>query len=166
MIDRCARDEAADILEKYWNGEITNYTLEYAWPPSQDRAIDEVFYFVWTLYSDCKEHKVRPADKVDPKISVLVPNCIRYLRADEEFEWPAEAASPETGMPFWLASLCGLFLARITGASTPEALIWVAIVTLFAWSVLTKPADGENKAHMDEMRKHGDLEAWPFRRPI
>ena len=88
MVDRAARDKAATAVERFWAGEITNDELEKLWPNSRDRAVVAVESFIWLLYSDLKEHRIRDEDKSDPEIALRVGTCIRFLRCDEEYGWP------------------------------------------------------------------------------
>ena len=140
MIDREARYRAADLVEQFWNGSITNDELERSWPNSRDEAIRAVEDLVWTLYSDHKTHTVREAETSDPRLMVIIPNCIAFLRTDEKYTWPN--------------------LGTIKGAERYPS--WAVILSLGLLGLWNRRADAREERYWMEMRAHGDVEAWPF----
>ena len=140
MIDRKARDRAADLVEQFWNGAISNRELERLWPDSDDRALLAVEVLVWTLYDDFKTHKVNPAYKSDPKLSKIVANCIAYLRSDEEYTWPHFSTLKDTN-------------------TYP---MWAVVASMGVLGLWNRFAKDREKQYWAEMRSHGDVEAWPF----
>lgn len=140
MIDREARVRAADLVEKFWNGSITNDDLERSWPNSRDEAIRAVEDIVWTLYSDLKAHTIREAETSNPRLVVIVPNCIAFLRSSEEYRWP--------------------HLGTIQGAKRYPS--WAVILSFGLLGFLNRRAEVNEERYWAEMRAHGDVDAWPF----
>ena len=140
MIDREARDRAADLVEQFWNGIITNRELERAWPDSRDKAIFAVEDFVWTLYDDFATHTVNVADNSDPKLSRIIRDCIAYLRSDEMYTWP--------------------HFSTLKGAKIYP--MWAVVVSLGLLGMWNRSTKYKEKRYWAEMRAHGDVDAWPF----
>lgn len=141
MVDRIGRDAAADAVERFWSGLITNDQLEGLWPNSRDRGIIAVESFIWLLYSDLKEHCVSEADKSDPQIAMRVSACIDFLRSDEEYEWPhfATPGSDTTIYPQWM--------------------VWMSFGLL---GLLNRSTEKRIERYWRDMHAAGDVTAWPF----
>ena len=94
MIDRFKRDRLAEALRHLLSGRIHNLAFDDLDCPgaitdSNDRALFEVFYSVWTCYDDFHSHPLQLTDgqKLDFK------RCILFLHSDAEFEWPRKKRS-------------------------------------------------------------------------
>lgn len=141
MVDRKARDRAADLVEQFWHGLITNDELKRLWPNSRDNAILAVNGLVWTLYNDFETHTIRDANRADPKLGVLVPNCIAFLRSNETYTWPHGAT--------------------IIGVKRYPT--WAIVLSLGALGLWNRAAEDRERRYWADMHSHGDVEAWPFR---
>ncbi|MCJ2128310.1 hypothetical protein [Methylobacterium sp. E-045] len=142
MIDREARDRAADLVEQFWSGLITNRDLERGWPESRDVALRAINDLIWTLYDDFETCPVRQAIRTDQKLSILIPNCVAFLRSDEIYTWPHSAI--------------------IKGVERIP--LWAVILSLGTLSLWNRRAEAREERYWADMRAHGDVEAWPFRR--
>ena len=142
MIDREARNRAADLVDHFWGGLITNRDLERAWPESRDRSVRAVDDFIWTLYDDFEARTVRDDVRSDPQFGVLVPNCIAFLRSDETYTWP--------------------HVATIKGVERFP--LWAVVLSLGALGLWNRRAEVRERQYWADMRAHGDVEAWPFTR--
>jgi len=140
MIDREARFCAADLVEQFWNGSITNDDLERSWPNSRDEAIRAVEDLVWTLYSDLKAHTIREADTTDPRLVVIIPDCIAFLRTSKEYRYP--------------------HLGTLRGATRYTT--WAVILSFGLLAFWNRRAEAREERYWAEMRAHGDVDAWPF----
>lgn len=140
MIDRDDRDRAANLVEDYWNGAITNREFEERFPGSSDRGVEAVGDFIWHLYDDFKIHTVYEPDKVDPKLSAIVSNCVKFLRSDEDYTWPH----------------FGMIDGR---AAYPR---WAVILSLGLLGLANRLKDPSEAKYWEDMRAHGDTDAWPF----
>jgi hypothetical protein len=140
MIDRNARNQAANLVEGYWAGKISNDDLEDAWPNSKDRGVVAVFGFMWTLYDDLKTHFVHQEDVDNVKLNCIVKNCVEFLRSDDEYTWPHSAV--------------------IYGNVRYSR--WAVIVSLGLLGWCNRLAAARERRYWNEMHAHGDVEAWPF----
>jgi hypothetical protein len=89
MIDRARRDRLAEALRQLLSGRIDNLAFDDLDCPgditeSEDRALSEIFYFVWPCYDDFRSHPLELTDgqRLDLK------RCVLFLNSDAEFEWP------------------------------------------------------------------------------
>jgi hypothetical protein len=140
MIDREARFRAANLVEQFWNGSITNDDLERSWPDSRDEGIRAVEDLVWTLYSDLKAHTIGEAETSNPRLMVIIPNCISFLRTSEEYKWPHSGT--------------------IQGAKRYPT--WAVILSFGVLALWNRRAEAREQRYWVEMRAHGDVDAWPF----
>ncbi|MGZ4982419.1 MAG: hypothetical protein ACXWAB_13360 [Methylobacter sp.] len=81
MIDRSARDKAAELLRQFLAGTITNFELENSWPSSADRVLREIQDTIWCFYDDFEEHAMRGGWKLSKKQKAIsarwVLSCTR-----------------------------------------------------------------------------------------
>jgi hypothetical protein len=138
MIDRTARDRAADVVARFLAGEITNRQLETLWPESSELGLLAVESYIWTLYDDLKVQRLQAKFSQDPHTVRLVTNCIRFLQSDEEYAWPHFATLRVTYYPQWAV---------------------VASFGLFA--LANRRAAKREKRYWDDMNAAGDVSAWP-----
>ncbi len=142
MIDRKARTRAAELVEKFWSGVITNRELERSWLDSHDSGVLAVEDIVWTLYDDFKVHTAHEEDRSDHKLSGIVSNCVAFLRSDEEYTWP--------------------HFGTCQGAGTYAP--WAVSMSLGLLNLWNRVARAREEQYWTEMRAHGDVNAWPFTR--
>lgn len=88
MIDRSARDKAAQALRSFINGKITNFAFEALCPSTGDPAIHAIWDTAWLFYDDFKTHCLdgRNGLSIDQRKS-----CVRwiiFLHSDQEYSWP------------------------------------------------------------------------------
>lgn len=141
MIDRRARDQAANAVAAFWSGEITNRQLEERWPDSRDRAVIAVESFIWLLYDDFKRHRVCDADRGDANISIRIHACLDFLRSSQEYAWP-HLATPNYNQPIY-----------------PR---WKVVASLGLLAISNYFAARSSERYWREMNAAGDVSAWPF----
>jgi hypothetical protein len=84
LIDKEARQIAAELLAKYRSQEITNWQLEDRWPKSEaDPAINCILRWVWTCYNDDTESFV--GELVSSEVQTLA-RCVEFLSTDLAFQ--------------------------------------------------------------------------------
>ena len=72
---------------------ISNDTFEKSIPPSEDKAINEVFCNGgWRLYSDMKEYKLKGNDALEQLVKKEVARWVLFLKSNEEYSWPNVSA--------------------------------------------------------------------------
>lgn len=91
MIDRAARDEAAQTLRSFISGKITNFAFEALCPLTNDPAIHAIWDTAWLFYDDFKTHRLdgRNGLSIDQRKS-----CVRwiiFLHSNQEYDWPTLA---------------------------------------------------------------------------
>lgn len=59
LVDRKARDCAAELLRQFASGRITNFALENRWPKSKDPAVRALESTIWCFYDDLSEHTLQ-----------------------------------------------------------------------------------------------------------
>lgn len=87
-VDEKARLEAALMVKKLVNGEVTNDAFEAAFPRSKDPVIAEVRTACWHLYSDLKEHKLIGKESVSSDERLKLRYSISFLNSRMPYEWP------------------------------------------------------------------------------
>lgn len=99
MIDRQARDIAADTLRDFMEGSISNDEYERKYPRSKsDPALWEIWMQVWFFYSDVRTHKLTRKHTLNDERRAFMERCILFLRSDVEFEWPRQKFRPWYGI--------------------------------------------------------------------
>jgi hypothetical protein len=107
MIDNEKRAVACTLVEKFFNGEITNDDLADDFPSGRnDPALNGIYRQLWFCWDDTHTHKINERYKTG-EARAFFERCISFLGSDVEYQWP-----PRIG-----ASLL-LFLLRAVGAKT------------------------------------------------
>jgi hypothetical protein len=89
MIDRHARDIAAEALLEFMEGSISNDEYERRLPRNKDDpALWAVHEQIWLSYSDLKEHTLTGKHALTEEGGAVFERCILFLRSDLEFQWP------------------------------------------------------------------------------
>jgi len=127
-------------MDAFWKGEITNFQLEERWPGSHDKGVRAIEEWLWTQYDDLREHRVGPANRADLATSECVSRCIEFLRTDEPYDWPHGPLNP-----------------------TPEP-AWLVYATFGIVGILNHHVRRKQQQYWQDMKAHGDTDAWPFRR--
>lgn len=93
-VDRQARSELAESTRWLVGGRITNFQFDDAVPKSDDPAIREIYnQFLWLLYCDLKEHRLRGSDKLSAAQREVATRCIMFLKSDLAYPWPVLSRS-------------------------------------------------------------------------
>ncbi len=89
MIDRQARDTAANVLQAFMDGTISNYKYEDGFPRSKgDPALHAIHVELWFYYSDIRQHKLIGKNALSPEARALYERSVLFLKSDLEFQWP------------------------------------------------------------------------------
>jgi len=133
LIDRVARQRAAETIRHYISGVITNKEFEERYPISKrDPIISAVDDTLWATYDDIYVHKLRGTNSVSKEIKQEIARWLMFLYSDQEYLWPKIS---NAGLLNYFES-CWFF--RITGMAK---LI-------------------ENQAN--KFKTIGDYDVWPF----
>jgi hypothetical protein len=99
MVNRHARDIAADVLREFMEGSLSNQEYEKKYPRSKDDpALWEIYVQVWFLYSDVKTHKLTGKRAPNEEQRAFLERCILFLKSSNEFQWPRQKFRPWYGI--------------------------------------------------------------------
>ena len=99
MVDRQARDIAADSLRAFVKGSISNEEYERRYPKSKDDpALWEIYVQVWFFYSDLRAHTLTGKYAVNDEGRAFLERCILFLKSNVEFQWPRQKFRPWYGI--------------------------------------------------------------------
>jgi len=105
MIDRHARDIAADAVRDFIRGFISNREYERRFPATKgDPALWAIHTALWSGYSDVSEHTMTGKHALNDEGRALAERCILFLRSDLEFQWPP----PKFRLRYGILRLLGL----------------------------------------------------------
>jgi hypothetical protein len=89
MIDRFARNQAAEAIRHFATGQITNWQFIKQYPTSRkDPAIWALDDTVWCLYDDFRTHTLIGKDALTKEGKKEVARWLTFLYSDEEYLWP------------------------------------------------------------------------------
>jgi hypothetical protein len=89
MIDRQARDSAANALRDFMKGSISNRECERRYPRSKgDPAVWSIYSYIWFFYSDSSEHVLSGKHSLTQEGLAFMERCLLFLQSDLDFQWP------------------------------------------------------------------------------
>lgn len=130
MVDRHARDIAAEALREFSETRISNREYERRYPISKDDpALWGIYQNIWFCYSDTSEHTLTGKHALTDEGRAVVKRCLLFLKSDLEFEWPA------TKLRLWYAFLRLIGLGRIVNRSVTKEM---SVGDVEVWPFLNK----------------------------
>jgi hypothetical protein len=88
MVHIGERRTAANLLEQFFKGEITNDEFENDYPiRSGDAGLDVVYDRIWLYYDDVAAQSLRQ-EELTLQDRQLFEHCMAFLRTDFEYEGP------------------------------------------------------------------------------
>ncbi|MGB2899571.1 MAG: hypothetical protein WBB89_09920 [Candidatus Acidiferrum sp.] len=136
MVDRYARDLAAQTLREFIDGSISNREYERRCPKSKDDpALWSIYANIWFCYSDTSEHTLTGKHALTDEGRAIVGRCLLFLKSDLEFQWPA------TKLRLWYPLLRLIGLGRIVNRRVEKEM---SVGDVDVWPFL-------KKAHYDQM---------------
>lgn len=88
MVDRNARDRAAQLLRDFVSGKLSNDAFADGAPATSDRAIAAIWDTAWVLYSDMKAHHLTGTHRLSPDTRRICVRWLLFLHSDRPYEWP------------------------------------------------------------------------------
>jgi len=142
MIDIQARKSATSALTRFFlHGETTNFQYMDEFPlRSKDHALKSIYFVLWGLYSDVREHRMSGAHALTPEAIDIVNRCILFLGTNREYEWDSRLFSLERAKRAWSRLLQRFFFRK------------------------NKPSIREQLLDVLSDEPQGDATVWPFRR--
>lgn len=84
-IDLQARRKAARLIRGFVCGELTNDEIDNEYPDtSGDRAVTDIYYFVWAFWSDLSTHKV---GRLNKQSNETFDRILLFLETDVPYRW-------------------------------------------------------------------------------
>ena len=88
---RALRAQAANLVRKYRDGEISNYQFEESFEPlwrlTADRAVKAIGTGIWNTYSDYREHKLADGRELPEALRSCLDRCVLFLESDLPYMW-------------------------------------------------------------------------------
>jgi len=136
MVNRHARDIAAQALREFMEGSISNREYERRYPKSKDDpALWGIYANIWFCYSDTSEHTLTGKHALTDEGRAIVGRSLLFLKSDLEFQWPA------TKLRLWYPLLRLIGLGRIVNRKVEKEM---SSGDVDVWPFL-------KKAHYDQM---------------
>jgi len=88
MVDREARNIAAEVLRHFISGQSYNFDFEENEPNSEDPIISAIWESIWPFYCDLRKHKMRDDWKIPDIGKRKIANWLLFLYTNEEYKWP------------------------------------------------------------------------------
>ena len=88
MIDRAARNQAAEIVRRFISGQITNFEFEAKMPNTKDLAVLAIEDSLWLFYDDFKKHKLSGHWKLPDQTKSEMVRWVMFLHTNDEYFWP------------------------------------------------------------------------------
>ena len=130
MVDRHARNIAAEALRDFMEGSISNKEYERRYPKSKDDpALWGIYANIWFCYSDTSEHTLSGKHALTDDGRAIVERCLLFLKSDLEFQWPA------TKLRLWYPLLRLIGLGRIVNRQVEKEM---SIGEMEVWPFLRK----------------------------
>jgi len=109
MIDRTARQRAAEAIRHFVTGQITNFQFIDRYPYSKhDPIIWALDDTMWCLYDDIRTHRLAGEDALNPQFKREVARWLMFLYSDEEYIWPRIGQPGFRNSPSWLCRWFGI----------------------------------------------------------
>jgi hypothetical protein len=177
MVDRLARDDLRLHVRRLVTGRMTNDEFDdvvYApYCDHEDRAVQEITYFGWSLYGDLQTYRLKGRHAVDRDNRRAAARCILFLRSGLEYEWPSfpggGVAGALAGCTIGLGLPLGIALMLISLALlVSKDYAWFSIIALTgtavlaARSVVTSANRRRQTQAWDAFRANGHFDVWPF----
>ena len=88
MIDRIARDKAAEVVRHFVTGHIYNFDFQDTQPDSEDPIIVAIWDSLWPFYCDISKHKMNNEWQLPEEGKHKIAIWLLFLYSDEEYKWP------------------------------------------------------------------------------
>lgn len=85
MLDRENRLKAANLIQAFRQGHVTNNEFIATFPRSQDKAIRAINSMLWFCYDDLHEHRLIGKQALTAEGELLVDRCILFLNTNLEY---------------------------------------------------------------------------------
>ena len=101
LIENDARHKAAELVDRFAGGVITNFEFDDQWPEAagrRDPALRAIGSMLWNFYSETESHKLEGRYAPNNALRGLLSRCAAFLRTSLPYEWPHVNFSPPGGL--------------------------------------------------------------------
>lgn len=88
MVDREARDCAAEIVRHFITGQSFNYDFQDSEPVTKDPVIPAIWESLWPFYCDLQKHKMIDDWSIPSEGKSKIAIWLLFLYSDLEYSWP------------------------------------------------------------------------------
>lgn len=88
VVDRPARNRAAEILRQFASGRMTNDAFDAGCPDTADPGIHSIWSTCWVFYDDFKTHRLIDRYRLTHDQRTLVKRMVLFLDSDHPYQWP------------------------------------------------------------------------------
>lgn len=166
MIDKNSRKLLAKNLKDLVEGTITTDQFCFSKPKSEnDRAVDSIWAFGDSLYSDATEYTLQGKYAVRGISCDLAQRCILFLETDLEYMWPDQPKSAVGYMiPVCFLWIINIILINFSGSLKYLILPALALfaANLFFTVTFCFYLKYQQRKQADCFWKASDKDAWPF----
>lgn len=144
-VDLDSRRQFASLIRKFVNckinsGDFFESEVRFDCIKSDDPALKAIDGMLWSSYNEEWPHKLSGKNALTPQGVEMYNRCLLFLGSDLEFEWP------DAGRQFQQVRF-----GRVFGE-----------LTLGLTYLVDDFLDKRSEAFMDNYRKAGEFEVWPF----
>jgi hypothetical protein len=93
MVDMKSRMVAAELIEEFATGRITNDEFDEQYPRSDDRAVQTIGNSMWFFWDDRFTHRLEGKFELTDQQRDLFARFIAFLQTDLEYTGPVVGAS-------------------------------------------------------------------------
>jgi hypothetical protein len=142
MVDREARQRAAEVIRVFRNGKLNNDAFHAEFGllvRSRDRALRAIESMLWSVSDHSRVHTLEGNDALNREGHALFDRCLLFLQSDLEYEWPQDRFD------------------RTWGCIPHLHVLTLGLTWLYTrWKVR------RNERFYAEVRSSGDFDVWPF----
>lgn len=125
MVDREARNYAAEIVRHFITGQSFNFDFQDSEPATKDPVIPAIWESLWPFYCDLRKHKMRGDWSISNEGKSKIAIWLLFLYSDEEYGWPLISFPGARPIQYgFLSRLLGLHREQIQFLASGTYEVW------------------------------------------
>jgi hypothetical protein len=89
MVDARHRAKAAELIQEFIEGRITNDEFDEQYPHrSSDAALQNIWRYLWLFWDDRETHTLQGEHGLSTAQQALCERCVSFLQTDLEYAGP------------------------------------------------------------------------------
>ena len=93
MVDMKSRRAAADLMQEFAAGKLTNDEFDERYPQSEDRAVQTIGNVLWLSWDDRFTHRLEGRYQLTDQQKAVYERCMAFLQTELEYTGPSAGAS-------------------------------------------------------------------------